>query len=98
MGRQPLRQFSCHNCTTSASRGKQRPAPLQGTAKRWEAVAAFVRTRTVEEVIDMVKHGLKAGRHARGADSAIAIAKKRQVGRPLRYSAHSPDWPLISAL
>lgn len=32
-----------------------------GTAKRWEAISAYVRTRTVDEVIDMAKHGLKAG-------------------------------------
>ncbi len=36
----------------------------QGTAKRWDQVAAYVRTRTVPEVIDMAKHGLKAGRAA----------------------------------
>lgn len=35
-----------------------------GTSKRWEAVQGYVRTRTVEEILDMVKHGLKAG--ARG--------------------------------
>lgn len=28
---------------------------LQGTPKRWDAVATFVRTRTLEEVILMVK-------------------------------------------
>lgn len=32
-----------------------------GTSKRWETVQAYVRTRTVEEILDMVKHGLKAG-------------------------------------
>lgn len=32
-----------------------------GTSKRWEVVQAYVRTRTVEEILDMVKHGLKAG-------------------------------------
>lgn len=32
-----------------------------GTSKRWEAVQAYVRTRSVEEILDMVKHGLKAG-------------------------------------
>jgi hypothetical protein len=32
-----------------------------GTGKRWEVVQGYVRTRTVEEILDMVKHGLKAG-------------------------------------
>lgn len=35
--------------------------PSQGTARRWEQVAAYVRTRTVDEVLDMVKHGLQPG-------------------------------------
>ena len=34
---------------------------LQGTAKRWEQVAAYVRTRSQDEVIDMAKHGLRGG-------------------------------------
>lgn len=46
--------------------------------KRWEAVAAYVRTRAVDEVLDMVKHGLKAGRFAPKQDN-FAVAKKRQV-------------------
>ena len=50
---------------------------LQGTAKRWEQVSAYVRTRTVEEVIDMVKHGLKSGKVA--GSNVNGIAKKRQV-------------------
>ena len=50
----------------------------QGTAKRWEQVAGYVRTRTVDEVLDMVKHGLKAGRFAPKQDT-FAVAKKRQV-------------------
>ena len=32
-----------------------------GTGKRWEVVQGYVRTRTVEEILDMVKHGLKSG-------------------------------------
>ncbi len=51
---------------------------LQGTVKRWEAVAGYVRTRGVDEVLDMVKHGLKAGRFAPKQDN-FAVAKKRQV-------------------
>ena len=50
----------------------------QGTAKRWEQVATYVRTRTVEEVLDMVKHGLKAGRFAPKQDT-FNVVKKRQV-------------------
>ena len=46
--------------------------------KRWETVAAYVRTRTVNEVLDMVKHGLKAGRFAPKQDT-FNVVKKRQV-------------------
>ena len=53
---------------------------VQGTAKRWDQVAAYVRTRTVDEVTDMVKHGLKAGKHA-GGQNGFEVAKKRQVRR-----------------
>ena len=52
---------------------------VQGTVKRWETVAAYVRTRTVNEVLDMVKHGLKAGRFAPKQDT-FNVVKKRQVG------------------
>ena len=47
-----------------------------GTSKRWEAVQSYVRTRTVEEVLDMVKHGLKAG----GLTSQPAPVFQRSVG------------------
>ncbi len=50
----------------------------QGTVKRWETVAAYVRTRTVNEVLDMVKHGLRAGRFAPKQDT-FNVVKKRQV-------------------
>lgn len=56
---------------------------LQGTAKRWDQVAAYVRTRTVEEVLDMVKHGLKSGKVS---TSTNGIVKKRQVMRLLKIS------------
>lgn len=49
-----------------------------GTSKRWDAVQAYVRTRTVEEVLDMVKHGLKTGKYAAPSDAGLQIAKKRQ--------------------
>ena len=28
-----------------------------GTSKRWEQVQAYVRTRTLDEILEMVKHG-----------------------------------------
>lgn len=51
---------------------------LQGTAKRWDQVTGYVRTRTLEEVVEMVKHGLKSGRMA-PKQNGITVAKKRQV-------------------
>ena len=51
---------------------------VQGTVKRWETVAAYVRTRSVNEVLDMVKHGLKAGKFAPKQDT-FNVVKKRQV-------------------
>jgi hypothetical protein len=48
-----------------------------GTGKRWEVVQAYVRTRTVDEILDMVKHGLKAGGgSAPGAWAAVAAARR----------------------
>ena len=47
-----------------------------GTPKRWEAVAALVRTRDVDEVVDMVKHGLTAARYA-PKQAGFEIAAKR---------------------
>ena len=41
-------------------------------------MAAYVRTRTVNEVLDMVKHGLKAAKFAPKQDT-FNVAKKRQV-------------------
>lgn len=58
----------------------------QGTARRWEQVAAYVRTRTVDEVMEMVKVGLKTGKLAQ--KGGINVAKKRQV--------HSLNFLLIS--
>lgn len=49
----------------------------QGTAKRWEQVAAYVRTRTTEEVMEMVKTGLKSGKLAQ--KGGFTVSKKRQV-------------------
>eukprot|EP00955_Chlamydomonas_euryale_P020693 219312-Chlamydomonas_euryale.AAC.1 len=41
-----------------------------GTPKRWEAVTAYVRTRTLDEVLLMVKHrqGMGAARNRTAED------------------------------
>ena len=44
-----------------------------------------MRTRTVEEVVEMVKHGLKAGRMA-PKQNGVTVAKKRQVRNPKPYT------------
>ena len=88
--------------------GKAKPAHAlfslcaQGTAKRWEQVAGYVRTRSVDEVLDMVKHGLKAGRFAPKQDS-FAVAKKRQARQSCpRLSMHAVGacclGPIIASL
>ncbi len=56
---------------------------MQGTAKRWEVVTAYVRTRTTEEVLDMVKLGLK-GRQSRTKADQFSIAKKRQANTSIK--------------
>ncbi|KAK9842937.1 hypothetical protein WJX74_004641 [Apatococcus lobatus] len=58
----------------------------QGTAKRWEQVAGYVRTRTVDEVLEMVKHGLKAGKHLKQGES-FKEAKKRQANTTIHSDA-----------
>ena len=56
---------------------------VQGTAKRWEVVTAYVRTRTQEEVLDMVKHGLKS-RKTQAKTEQFSIAKKRQANTTIK--------------
>lgn len=56
---------------------------VQGTAKRWEVVTAYVRTRTTEEVLDMVKLGLKSRQSKAKADQ-FSIAKKRQANTSIK--------------
>lgn len=60
-----------------------------GTAKRWEVVQAYVRTRTLEECVEMVKHGLKAGRFGSAPSSAdsFSIARKRQGNTVIKAEA-----------
>ena len=48
-------------------------------------VAGYVRTRTVEEVLDMVKHGLKGGKFG-PSQNGVTIASKRQVRLHLECS------------
>ena len=49
-----------------------------GTPKRWEAVAAQVRTRTADECVAMVKHGLAAGKFsAAAAGGSFTVPAKR---------------------
>jgi DnaJ family protein C protein 2 len=57
-----------------------------GTSKRWETVAAAVRTRTVEEVVDMAKHGLMSGR-APGAGAEAGLKVKGGAGRAIGSEA-----------
>ena len=63
-------------------------AALQGTAKRWEQVTVYVRTRTQDEVVDMVKHGLKAGKGIRNQEQ-FSIAKKRQANTAINSDPSS---------
>ena len=48
---------------------------MQGTAKRWEQVTAYVRTRTMDDVIEMAKHGLAA---RAPKNDTFSILKKHQ--------------------
>ena len=65
-------------------------ACLQGTAKRWEVVTTYVRTRTTEEVLDMVKHGLK-GKQSRSRPDQFSIAKKRQGNTDIKSNPTGRD-------
>jgi hypothetical protein len=57
------------------------PSPLQGTPKRWEAVAAYVRTRTMEEVLLIVKEkqGMSAARTKQSEDYKLGQKKRAEV-------------------
>lgn len=63
---------------------------MQGTAKRWEVVTAYVRTRTTEEVLDMVKHGLKS-KKSRNTPDQFSIAKKRQGNTDIKSGPTGRD-------
>lgn len=62
----------------------------QGTAKRWDQVAAYVRTRTVDEVIDMAKHGLAAGKGAPRQDT-FTVLKKHAANVTIKSDATARD-------
>lgn len=67
-----------HSVSEEASVG------VQGTAKRWEVVTQYVRTRTQEEVLDMVKHGLKSRKGMQTKQEQFSIAKKRQANTTIK--------------
>lgn len=61
-----------------------------GTSKRWEQVQAYTRTRTVAEITDMVKHGLKTRLAVDGGkEQGFNIVKKRQVNTVIKSEATS---------
>lgn len=49
-----------------------------GTSKRWETIQGYLRTRTEEEIIDMVKYGLKSGRFT-APSNGVVITEKRKA-------------------
>lgn len=58
----------------------------QGTAKRYEQIAAYVRTRTAEEVAEMAKGGLQAWAPK---SETFTVVKKRQGNTTIKDSATS---------
>ena len=58
------------------------PPPFwQGALKRWEQIAVFVRTRSLEEVITLVKHkaGMSAARMNAQDDYKAGQKKRAEV-------------------
>ena len=58
------------------------PSPhTQGVPKRWEQATAYIRTRTLEEVLLMVKtrKGLGAGRMTKQEDFKAGQKKRAEV-------------------
>jgi DnaJ family protein C protein 2 len=62
-----------------------------GTSRRWEQVQAYVRTRTVDEILDMAKHGLKSAKYTAPAQDSVQIAKKRQANTVIKSEATTRD-------
>ena len=48
-----------------------------GTSRRWETVQLYLRTRTVDEILDMVKYGLKSGKFLAPTDRVVIAEKKK---------------------
>jgi len=48
-----------------------------GTSRRWETVQLYLRTRTVDEILDMVKYGLKSGKFLAPKDEVVIAEKKK---------------------
>jgi DnaJ family protein C protein 2 len=48
-----------------------------GTSKRWETIQGYLRTRTTEEIIDMVKYGLKSGKFTAPTNEVVIAEKKK---------------------
>ena len=48
-----------------------------GTSKRWETIQGYLRTRTTEEIIDMVKYGLKSGKFTAPTNEVLIAEKKK---------------------
>ena len=62
-----------------------------GTSRRWEQVQAYVRTRTMDEILDMAKHGLKTGKYTAPSTDQPQIAKKRQANTVIKSEATTRD-------
>jgi len=61
-----------------------------GTMKRWEQVQAYLRTRTIEEILDMTKHGLTSKLAILGGkEKGFTIVQKRQANRVIKSEATS---------
>lgn len=58
-----------------------------GTSRRWEQVQLYMRTRTVPEILDMVKYGLMTGKYTSSASDRLQIAKKREENTIIQSAA-----------
>lgn len=56
-----------------------------GTSRRWETIQGYLRTRTTEEIIDMVKYGLKSGKYT--APSAELVINEKKKAKSQTQSA-----------
>ncbi|KDD72319.1 hypothetical protein H632_c3521p1, partial [Helicosporidium sp. ATCC 50920] len=59
-----------------------------GTARRWEVVQTLVPTRTVPEILSMVKHGLASAKYSGGvAGDTYVVPKKRAANTVIQSAA-----------